>query len=135
MPDSEQLTGLEGFSGIQKELDHCMKCGMCMSVCPVYGAEKQEAGVARGKIGIAEAVLAGDLELDDQDAALRLLMHLLAFVRIVADPAELRVLEDRDIELRGVFGIAIEPEAGGELLDAGHVCSLLGVQAAALVAG
>ena len=52
---------------LQAELDKCMRCGMCMSVCPVYGAEKSEGAVARGKIGIAEAVIAGDLALDDQE--------------------------------------------------------------------
>jgi glycolate oxidase iron-sulfur subunit len=51
--------------GLQAELDKCMRCGMCMSVCPIYATEKNEASVARGKIGIAEAVIAGDLALDD----------------------------------------------------------------------
>jgi glycolate oxidase iron-sulfur subunit len=51
---------------IQAELDKCMRCGACMAVCPVYNSEKDEAAVARGKIGIAEAVLTGDLALDDQ---------------------------------------------------------------------
>ena len=52
---------------IEAELDKCMHCGMCMAVCPVYATEKSEAAVARGKIGIAEAVAAGDLALDDQE--------------------------------------------------------------------
>jgi glycolate oxidase iron-sulfur subunit len=51
----------------QAELDKCMHCGMCMSVCPVYGVEKNEAGVARGKIGIAEAVVSRDLALDERE--------------------------------------------------------------------
>jgi glycolate oxidase iron-sulfur subunit len=38
-----------------------------MSVCPIYATEKNEAGVARGKIGIAEAVISGDLALDDKE--------------------------------------------------------------------
>jgi glycolate oxidase iron-sulfur subunit len=50
---------------IRKELDTCMKCGNCMAVCPVYGVTTVEAGVARGKIAIAEAVLSGELSLDD----------------------------------------------------------------------
>src|SRR5271165_847476 len=65
--DVNHPTGLEGFPGLQVELDRCMRCGMCMSVCPVYNAEKSEGGVARGKITIAEAVIAGDLELEDQE--------------------------------------------------------------------
>jgi glycolate oxidase iron-sulfur subunit len=52
---------------LQAELDKCMRCGMCMAVCPVYAAEKDEAAVARGKIGIAAALLAGDLALEDQE--------------------------------------------------------------------
>ena len=28
----------------------CMKCGMCQSVCPMFGASGKEADVARGKL-------------------------------------------------------------------------------------
>ena len=67
MPEAAKETGLEAFPELQQELDRCMKCGFCMSVCPVYNAEKTEGGVARGKITIAEAVIAGDLALEDQE--------------------------------------------------------------------
>jgi glycolate oxidase iron-sulfur subunit len=67
MPEAAKETGLEAFPELQRELDRCMKCGFCMSVCPVYNAEKTEGGVARGKITIAEAVIAGDLALEDQE--------------------------------------------------------------------
>jgi len=50
---------------VREELDKCMKCGNCMAVCPVYGADKIESAVTRSKIAVAEAVLAGELELDD----------------------------------------------------------------------
>ena len=50
---------------VREELDKCMKCGNCMSVCPVYGADKLETSVTRSKIAVAEAVLDGELELDD----------------------------------------------------------------------
>ena len=50
---------------VQEELDKCMKCGNCMAVCPVYGADKIESAVTRSKIAVAEAVLEGELELDD----------------------------------------------------------------------
>lgn len=52
---------------VREELDKCMKCGNCMAVCPVYGAEKLETSVTRSKIAVAEAVLNGDLELDDPE--------------------------------------------------------------------
>ncbi len=50
---------------VQEELDKCMKCGNCMAVCPVYGADKIESAVTRSKITVAQAVLEGELELDD----------------------------------------------------------------------
>jgi len=50
---------------VREELDKCMKCGNCMAVCPVYGADKVETAVTRSKIAVAEAVLDGELELDD----------------------------------------------------------------------
>ena len=34
---------------VREELDKCMKCGNCMSVCPVYGADKLETSVTRSK--------------------------------------------------------------------------------------
>ncbi len=51
MPANESLphTGLEAFPQLRDELDRCMKCGFCMSVCPVYGAEKSEGAVARSE--------------------------------------------------------------------------------------
>ncbi|GAW28396.1 (Fe-S)-binding protein [Carboxydocella sp. ULO1] len=52
---------------VKPELAKCMKCGNCMAVCPIYITEKTEAGVARGKITLAEALLAGDLDLQDED--------------------------------------------------------------------
>jgi glycolate oxidase iron-sulfur subunit len=52
---------------IQKELNKCMHCGGCMAVCPIYNTVKVESGVARGKIGVAEAVMEGKLELDDPE--------------------------------------------------------------------
>jgi len=57
---------------VNDELVKCMKCGMCMAVCPVYLTEKQEAGVARGKIALAEAILKGQLDLDDKDVVEKL---------------------------------------------------------------
>lgn len=50
---------------IRQELDKCMKCGNCMAVCPVYSIEKVETAVTRSKIAVADAVLTGELSLDD----------------------------------------------------------------------
>lgn len=52
---------------VREELDKCMKCGNCMAVCPIYGADKVETAVTRSKIAVAEAVLEGELALDDPE--------------------------------------------------------------------
>ena len=44
-----------------------MHCGNCMAVCPVYATDKTEAGVARGKVMVAQAVLEGELGLDEPE--------------------------------------------------------------------
>jgi glycolate oxidase iron-sulfur subunit len=59
-------TVYDSLDGLRQVLDKCMHCGFCMAVCPVYKTLKTEAGVARGKIGIAEAILRGDLSLEDE---------------------------------------------------------------------
>lgn len=48
---------------LERETEQCMKCGFCTYVCPVYQAEKVEAGVARGKNELIKALMAGKLEL------------------------------------------------------------------------
>jgi len=52
---------------VREELDKCMKCGNCMAVCPVYGTDKDETAVTRSKIAVADAVLKGQLELEDPE--------------------------------------------------------------------
>src|ERR1700688_4201063 len=61
------MQAVETDARLQSELDKCMNCGLCISVSPVFAPERNEAAVARGKIGIAEAVISGDLALDDQE--------------------------------------------------------------------
>lgn len=61
------LSVYDDLNAIQTELDKCMHCGFCMAACPIYKTTKTESGVARGKIGIAEAILAGELQIDDQE--------------------------------------------------------------------
>jgi len=46
---------------IQLELDKCVKCGKCLSVCPSYIETHDEVRVARGRIALFDAVLAGQL--------------------------------------------------------------------------
>jgi hypothetical protein len=54
---------------------------------------------------------------------------------VAGDPRDLRVaLEDPDVEVGGLFGLAVKPQAGGNLVDGGHG-ELLGVVEIVLVAG
>ena len=47
---------------VAKEIARCSKCGKCRSVCPVFIETKTEGMVARGRISLAEALLAGQVE-------------------------------------------------------------------------
>ncbi|MGB9711480.1 MAG: (Fe-S)-binding protein [Thermodesulfovibrio sp.] len=59
-------TVFDDVETLKKELLRCMKCGNCMSVCPVYNIEKKESSVARGKIALGEAVLDDKITIDDE---------------------------------------------------------------------
>ncbi len=47
----------------KKALKQCIKCGACMSVCPVYQATRMETDVARGKLAVLQEVASGKLGL------------------------------------------------------------------------
>ena len=58
-----KLKKLEDF---REEIEQCVKCGACRAHCPAFGAEKHEGRVARGKIALADALLKGDVEMEDR---------------------------------------------------------------------
>ncbi len=45
---------------IKEELGKCVKCGSCMSVCPIYRQTGREEMVARGKLALIEHLLQKD---------------------------------------------------------------------------
>jgi glycolate oxidase iron-sulfur subunit len=51
----------EQIERFKADLEKCTKCGFCMSACPVYGEEKVESSVARGKLMLVRAWLSGEL--------------------------------------------------------------------------
>lgn len=53
-------------AALHGEAVDCVKCGRCLSVCPVYNETRRESEVARGKIALIEAATAGDLSLDSK---------------------------------------------------------------------
>ncbi|WP_310600525.1 (Fe-S)-binding protein [Desulfobulbus sp.] len=60
MADGKQL---EEFG---EQIAQCVRCGACQAHCPVYLETGREGSVARGKIVLAAAVLAGEAELDER---------------------------------------------------------------------
>ncbi|MFQ3574663.1 MAG: (Fe-S)-binding protein [Thermodesulfovibrionales bacterium] len=60
-------TVYDEYKLIEDEIQKCMKCGNCQAVCPVFSVQKTEAGVARGKIALADAILKGKLDFEDPD--------------------------------------------------------------------
>jgi len=57
---------LKKLEDYRDEIRQCVKCGACRAHCPVFGAEKHEGMVARGKIALAEALLDGDVDMEDK---------------------------------------------------------------------
>jgi glycolate oxidase iron-sulfur subunit len=52
-------------SGLIDEPGRCMKCGFCMSVCPVYGVDHVESHVARGRNMLINWADNNELTLDN----------------------------------------------------------------------
>jgi len=48
-----------------EDLVRCMKCGNCMTTCPVYTVTGRETMLARGRIRLIKAAMEGQLELTD----------------------------------------------------------------------
>ncbi|MEW6662181.1 MAG: (Fe-S)-binding protein [Bacillota bacterium] len=53
---------MKQLEGVQSHIDRCSKCGTCQAVCPLFGEEKRETLVARGKIFLLDALEEGKLE-------------------------------------------------------------------------
>lgn len=54
--------GLDEIRIRSDELDKCVNCGLCQSVCPTYLTSGNEGLTARGKIEILKSILNGSLE-------------------------------------------------------------------------
>jgi glycolate oxidase iron-sulfur subunit len=56
-------SGYESIKSVSGEIERCLKCGLCRSVCPVFAEVLDESGCARGKIALIEALSEDDLSL------------------------------------------------------------------------
>jgi glycolate dehydrogenase iron-sulfur subunit len=57
------MAKLKQLEDYRDEIEQCVKCGACRAHCPVFGAEKHEGRVARGKVALAGALLDGEIDL------------------------------------------------------------------------
>jgi glycolate oxidase iron-sulfur subunit len=58
------MAKLKKLEDYREEIEQCVKCGACRAHCPVFGAEKREGRVARGKIALAHSLLEGEVGLE-----------------------------------------------------------------------
>lgn len=55
------MSKLKDLEDYREEIEQCVKCGACRAHCPVFGSERREGRVARGKVALAQAVLEGEI--------------------------------------------------------------------------
>jgi glycolate dehydrogenase iron-sulfur subunit len=60
------MAKLKELEAYREEIEQCVKCGACRAHCPVFGAEKHEGRVARGKVALAGALLDGKIDLEEK---------------------------------------------------------------------
>jgi glycolate oxidase iron-sulfur subunit len=56
-------SGYEAIEATLAEIDRCLKCGLCRSVCPVFAEVRDESNSARGRIAMIEALRESKLSL------------------------------------------------------------------------
>jgi glycolate oxidase iron-sulfur subunit len=60
-----QETRYESIEPLLPEIERCLKCGICRSVCPVLAETLDESAGARGRIALVEALREGTLRMSD----------------------------------------------------------------------
>ncbi len=60
------MAKLKNLEDYREEIEQCVKCGACRAHCPVFGADRREGRVARGKVALAHSVMTGEIGLEDK---------------------------------------------------------------------
>ena len=59
-------TSSDTLEQLREAARHCVKCGRCLTVCPVYKETGRETEAARGKLALIEAIAAGTVSLSEE---------------------------------------------------------------------
>jgi glycolate dehydrogenase iron-sulfur subunit len=61
---NEPKSAWEGFEGpTQDDVNYCIRCGLCLSVCPTYKDSLRETESPRGRVALVAKAIEGELEL------------------------------------------------------------------------
>jgi glycolate oxidase iron-sulfur subunit len=63
MDDSSPASRAKRTAGLLADADLCVKCGLCLPHCPTYRETRDESESPRGRIALAQGLLAGRLRL------------------------------------------------------------------------
>jgi glycolate oxidase iron-sulfur subunit len=62
--EDEPKSAWEGFEGpTEEDVNYCIRCGLCLSVCPTYKDSLRETESPRARVALVAKALEGELEL------------------------------------------------------------------------
>ena len=62
--ENEPKSAWDGFEGpTQEDVNYCIRCGLCLSVCPTYKDSLRETESPRGRVVLVAKAIEGELDL------------------------------------------------------------------------
>jgi len=62
--ENQSRSAWQGFEGpTQEDVNYCIRCGLCLSVCPTYKDSLRETESPRGRVVLVAKAIEGELEL------------------------------------------------------------------------
>lgn len=62
--DTDSKSAWDGFEGpTQADVNYCIRCGLCLSVCPTYKHSLRETESPRGRVALVAKAVEGELDL------------------------------------------------------------------------